>query len=550
MRQKTARLIKSDGLQRQAGRLRQSNQMATKRFDTENFNLDELLGLTPAAGSNEQAETEQEENAEYQYEPEDYSDIGQAEVYAHVYYNWVRFNKSTGFLVYDGVKWNIEANESTKAHGFAQDLTDAQLEEIGKGLQKTVKKRVDGTARGNAAMIEEADKEEKRAKRYLSFVRDRRKSKGIRDTLKEVEPKLLIDVKMLDKDPYLLNCPGGTVNLRTGKMREHDWMDYCTKCTGVDPSDTNRDMFESFLDDITGGDVDLKEYLQLVAGMCAIGEVRIEKLISAYGKGGNGKSTLVNLLGMVFGDYYGNISPDILMKSDRGGSNADYEKADLLGKRLVVAGELNEGKLMDTAALKRITSTDNIHARQIYKTPITFKPSHTLLMHTNHLPKVDTTDAGTWDRLVIVPFVGRFRGTKKERKNYAEELFSKCGGAVLQWVIDGARKFIENGYMLPEPECVKAAIAEFRSENDWTQQFIAEKCTRGEKYRIKRTDLYNAYKIYATAQKDIVRGKKDFRQAMNEAGFPEDHKEEGDVYLGITLNTRVPQEETQPKGEN
>ena len=489
--------------------------------------LKELLGLS------EETEKEAYEIGEYGFKPEDYSDIGQAEVYAHVFNDCVRYNTAIGFLVYRNGKWETDSNEDIKAQGLAQDLTDAQLEEIKNHMIAISQKRVDATKAGNQAVQEEADKEQKEAEDYYKFVKGRRQSKAIRDTLKETQPKLLISADLLDKDSHLLNCPDGTIDLRTGKMKAHDHLDYCTKSTTVAPSAEGAEQFREFLHNLTDGNTEEQEYLQIVAGMCAIGEVRQEKMIIAFGKGGNGKSTFFNLLSMVLGDYAGTISPEVLIQKSK--ANECYEKADLRGKRLVVAAELNEGVLMNTAVVKHLTSTDTIKARQIYKAPIEFKPSHTLIMHTNHLPKVDTTDAGTWDRIAVVPFTHRFRGEKGEKKNYAEELYKKCGGAVLQWIIDGAKRFIESGYQIKEPDCVKNAVAEYRSDNDYIKRFIEDECCTGQNCSVGVKELYDSYKWYCSKNKEPGRTRKEFKTAMNEAGYPDEKKIEGMKYLGIRL---------------
>lgn len=502
------------------------------------FDLDALLGLNTLTEEKPSPVQEDSETIEeYRFKPDDYSDIGQAEVFANVFANRVRYNTGIGFLVYEDGTWKTDSNQNIRVQGFAQDLTDEQLEEINRHLQKATQKQVTGTRKNDQSMIEQGKAEEKKAKQYLAFVRGRRESRGIRDTLKEIQPKLLLSADKLDKDPYLLNCPGGTIDIRTGKMKKHDPSDYCTKCTNVNPSAKESRKFNEFLDQLTDGNKEEQKYLQIVAGMCVIGEVRQEKIIIAYGEGGNGKSTFFNLISKVLGDYSGTISPEVLIQ--KGKANECYEKADLRGRRLVVAAELNEGVLMNTAVVKHLTSTDTIKARMIYKEPIEFKPSHTLIMHTNHLPKVDTTDSGTWDRIAVVPFTHRFRGQKGERKNYAEELYKECGGAVLQWMLDGAKFFIESGYQLIEPECVKNAVCEYRAENDFIQLFIADRCETGPEYSVGVNELYRRYTSQCAFKKEPTRTRKEFKEAMIRAGYPEKKKNTGMTYVGIRLKESV-----------
>lgn len=142
--------------------------------------------------------------------------------------------------------------------------------------------------------------------------------------------------------------------------------------------------------------------------MFSVGRVLREKLIIAYGEGGNGKSTLFNLLAHVMGDYAGALSAETLTVNTRKNKSPEY--AELRGKRIIIAAELEEGMRLDTSTVKKLCSTDPILAEKKYKDPFTFIPSHTVVLYTNHLPKVGTTDKGTWDRLVTIPFNANFRG--------------------------------------------------------------------------------------------------------------------------------------------
>ena len=147
-------------------------------------------------------------------------------------------------------------------------------------------------------------------------------------------------------------------------------------------------MWLDFLNTITCGDASLAGFLQLVAGMASIGKVFHEGIIIANGSGRNGKSTFFNALGAVLGDYTGHMNIETLT-TDR--QNRGPELATLRGKRLVIAGELEEGKRLSNATVKRIASTDVIRAEQKYRSPEDIIPSHTLVLYTNHLPRVGST---------------------------------------------------------------------------------------------------------------------------------------------------------------
>lgn len=458
-------------------------------------------------------------------EPDDYSDIGQAAVFNREYGDRVRFSEATGFLYYDGVKW---AEDPLKVQALAQELTGRQLKESKDLLRKAQEQAIDAAEEGE----EGAGGKVKDSRAYFRFILKERKSAGIAGALSQVKPMVQVKISDLDTDPYLLNTPDGAVNLRTGQIRENRAGDYCTKVTAVGPSEEGADLFSQFLKKLTGGNEDLICYLQRVAGMCAVGTVKQEKLIIAVGEGGNGKSTFFNLLFRVFGDYAGTIRAEILTTGK--GSNKQPELAELRGKRLIIAAELEDGTRMDTATVKKLCSTDPIHAEKKYKDPFHFMPSHTLILYTNHMPKVGTIDTGTWDRIIAIPFTQKLRGASGEVKNYAEYLFDHAGGAVLSWIIEGAAGFIEDNFMLNEPGCVTKATEKYKEENNWLGHFIEDCCETGKEYSVGAAVIYRAYKVYCSSNGEYQRNSTDFKNALESAGYRQ-KKASVRYYCGIKL---------------
>ncbi|MBO4886466.1 MAG: amidohydrolase family protein, partial [Clostridia bacterium] len=385
--------------------------------------------------------------------PSHFTDVGQAKVVASVYRDRLLYSEATSWMVFDGQRWS--ENEPA-ARGLVHAVAEKQLEQA----RSMVLAEDEATLRARERRNESSSSpraSDGMAKRYHAHACKYLNSSRVSATLTEATPYLQIPVDALDADGYLLNTPGGTVDLRTGTMKPHDPADLCTKITAIAPDTVNADLFAAFMERVTVGDKDLERYLQEVAGMCAVGRVLQENLIIAYGEGGNGKSTLFNLLAHVLGDYSGSLSAETLTANCRKNKSPEY--AELRGKRLVIAAELEEGMRLDTAVVKKLCSTDPIKAEKKFKAPFDFIPSHSTVLYTNHLPKVGTNDKGTWDRLVVVPFLANFRGMKGEVKNYADHLFEHCGGAVLTWIIEGARRFITDDYNIVLPDCVKKAIS-------------------------------------------------------------------------------------------
>lgn len=478
---------------------------------------------------------EQKNNISTPLKPKDFTDLGQSRVFVKEYGQKIRYSKATDFLEYNGKVWR---EDTLAVHLLSQQLTDRQLEEAEKAYEaawKMTQKVIKETKNQDKAKIKQAREIEDYYKAYRNYVLGRRESKKIKATMTEAAPAVSIDVKKLDENGFLLNTPTGTINLRTGQSREHQPKDYCTKITAVAPSTKGEDTWREFLNELTVGDADLARYLQEVAGVCAIGAVKREELIIATGTGGNGKSTFFNLLFRVLGDYSGMLSAETLTTGSRKNKSPEY--AELRGKRLIIAAELEEGTRLDTSTVKKLCSTDPIQAEKKYKDPFSFIPSHHVILYTNHLPKVGSSDRGTWDRLVVVPFMAKFRGTSGEIKDYTSYLFDKCGGAVLAWIIEGARRVIRNKFIIQQPKCVSDAIEEYRSDNDWLQDFISDSCVTAEKTRCAGGELYQAYADFCAATGEYKRSSKELSKAMEDAGYEKKKTKTGAVYMGIRIKT-------------
>lgn len=468
--------------------------------------------------------------------PDDFTDVGQAQVFSQVYAARLRYSESTKYLFYAGTVW---VENEIKAHGLVQSLTENQLQEARKELKEAQKLEDTATVNGNRKEIENAKKFVELAKEYRKYALSCRHSLRIKATLKEAQPMLEIDAKKLDSDYSKLNTPMGTVDLQTANINVHNPTDYCTKITAVSPGNEGVALFSEFMKKITCNDDSLEEYLQIVAGMCAVGKVFCENLVIAYGSGRNGKSTFFNLLARVMGDYSGNLSAETLTANCRKNKSPEY--AELRGKRLVIAAELEESMRLDTSIVKKLCSTDSILAEKKYKDPFSFTPSHTVILYTNHLPKVGTTDEGTWRRLIVVPFKAVIEGDT-DIKNYADYLFEHAGGAVLSWIIEGAKRFIKSNYTIELPEVVKQAIEEYRAENNWINNFIFDKCEIDRTFVQPAGEFYSHYREYCESIGErFIRSNAEFKKAIEGAGYPWKREKTGAYYRGLRVR-----DESQP----
>lgn len=455
----------------------------------------------------------------------DLSEIAEGQLFAKNTSGVLLWNPSLDWLAWDGCRF---APDNSKARLLAQNFTGKQH----RAAQADVQQAAGAAAQDleNAELAARA----KKAKALLTFVNRCRSTNGLNHLMTEAAPHLACKLDDLDADPFALNTPAGIVDLRTGVLRPSDPAALCTKATAVGPCDDGAELWRGFLDTICCGDAGLADYLQAVAGMAALGQVFTETLLLATGDGGNGKSTFFNTLARVLGDYATSVRPALLLT---GNANNGAELAALRGVRLALAAETEEGQRLDGAAVKGLVSTDRVAANPKYKDPFSFTPSHTLVLYTNFLPRVGSSDRGTWSRLTVLPFNAHLRDTAGERKDYAEILFTQAGGAVLAWMIEGARRFIANGYKLTPPTVVQAALADYRKSNDWLGAFMEDCCELGENFAASSKELYQRYTAYCQVSGDYRRDSRDFANAMKSAGFELKHKMHGNAYTGLRLHS-------------
>ena len=491
-------------------------------------------------------------NSDCRLKPEDFSDVGQATVLATEYKDILRYSPSTDYMVYNGSFWE---ESKPKSQGVSQDLTERQLAEAETEMKKAMDELVKNggmeilVSVGPKKAVQMFNKQQAHAYEmyedavaYKKYAIKRRDTKNIAATLKEARPMLEVEQRNLDADEFMLNTPTLTYDLRQGTKYplEHRPEHFITKQTTVDPSSDGADIWAAALDTFFLKDIDLIDYVQRMVGLSAIGKVYVEALIIAYGEGRNGKSTFWNVIARVLGTYSGNISADMLTVGCR--RNVKPELAEAKGKRMLIAAELEEGMRLNTANVKQLCSTDEIYAEKKYKDPFSYTPTHTLVLYTNHLPKVGAIDKGTWRRLIVIPFDAKIEGSA-DIKNYADYLFEKAGGAILTWVIEGARKVIADNYKIDPPQKVRDAIEHYKESNDWLSYFLSERCELDPAYVEKSSEVYNEYRIFCTQVGEFTRSTTDFYTALETVGFERYRDRKGRYIKGLRLKTDFMEEE-------
>ena len=484
-------------------------------------------------------------------EPEEYTNVDQAMVYAKVYKQNVRYSSATSFICFDGRYWR---ENSLRAQELTQILTHNQLEEVDAVLEKVEAKMSSSGIRdmlntlGNKTALDYFSSEQreifysyKRLTEYKRHILNHRSSKNVEAVLSEVKPMVAIEVDYLDFDPYMLNTQTYAYDLRFGAegRKEHRPEDFCTKICKYDPSSKGQAIWQEALDTFFCNDKDLISYAQDLMGAALFGKTSIEALIIAYGSGRNGKSSFFGAISQVLGNYSHTLSSDILTIGCK--RNIKYEMAELRGKRLVLAGELEEKAKLNTSVLKQLTSVDSIAVERKYVSPYVIRPSHTLILHTNYKPEIKALDNGTWRRILLLPFHAQI-ASKNDIKNFGDILAEKAGEAILSWLIEGAKRMYNRNFQLNIPESVQEAINNYKAENDWLAPFLSQCCENdinGEGFQVITKDVYTAYYTFCLASNTLPHNKNELYSALETQGFRRFKKNNTFFFTGLRLKPGV-----------
>ena len=303
---------------------------------------------------------------------------------------------------------------------------------------------------------------------------------------------------------------------------------------GAQTADSPRDeappgaRYEAFLRDITGGDPDLYRYLQRLAGMALVGGVFDECVILCYGPGGNGKSTLFGLWLDVLGDYAATIRPELLVPRREGAEPFGLEQ--VRGRRLVVAAETDPGLFLNQSVLKRLSSQDHVSANPKGRDPFSFRPSHTLVLHTNHLPRIRALDGGTRRRIAVLPLHASLPRARMITDLRARLLRSD-GPYILRWMIRGAQAFCADGLRLRRPAAVRNASQAYFDGEDWFAAFFAACCLRGGS--AASADLLRA--LHDWEAPNPLHDSRELAAQLRAHGFRLRHTRTGNLWDGLSL---------------
>ncbi len=434
-----------------------------------------------------------------------FDDTGNADRFVDKFKDRARYSYiNKGWYFYNGRKWEFDNS------GYIKGLTEEILKDM--KLQRAYCKD---------------EEEEKAYDKHLKYTRNNR---GKTNMVKESEHRLSILPHEFDKVKEHFNCINGVINLRNGEISEHHHEQYLSKISYVEYTDKiDTPMWLEFLNQIFDNDQELINYIQKSVGYSMSGSTKEQCVFFCYGNGRNGKSTFLDIISDIMGDYATNIQPEtIMVNRQTGGANSDIAR--LKGARFVTTVEPNQGARINEGLLKQLTGGDIVTARHLYGQEFEFQPEFKIWMSTNHKPIIRGRDLGIWRRMHLIPFTVQIPDDKVD-KNLKYKLKKELTG-ILNWAVEGCIKWQKEG--LTMPGAVEDAVKEYKSEMDVISAFL-EDCTSQGPGEVKASELYRAYADWAEQNGEYKMSNTMFGK---EVGMRYERRKtmHGWFYQGIRLN--------------
>ena len=436
------------------------------------------------------------------------TDAGNAELFAHLYRDRLRYDHQRGcWLLWDGWRW--QPDPDAEVYRLAIEATRTRYR--------------------NAEKI--SDLNERREEVVWAIKGEKRAAIEATLALGKAQPGIADTGEGWDSDPWLLNVKNGTLELRTGELREHREADRITKLvpTDCDP-DAKCPTWDAFLDRILGDRPELVEYLQRLVGYSMVGVTIEQIIILLIGLGSNGKSTLEEALLDLFADYATMAAPGLLLTSRN--ERHPTELADLYGKRFVMSMEVGEGKRLAETLVKQLSGSDTIKARRMNEDFWSFTPTHQLWLGANCKPEIKGTDLAIWRRIRLIPFDVVIPPAERNKKLPAE-LKTELQG-ILAWSVRGCLAWQKDG--LEPPEAVTAATAAYQEESDVLADFLVECCVTGDGYSVQASKVYKQYAAWAEALPKSERLSSTMFGRRMADRFSKTKRHGVNIYQGITLH--------------
>lgn len=377
------------------------------------------------------------------------------------------------FYYWTGTHWGEGEAEAFRCITALSQMCEAEADKYDATLAEDVKKR------GTPPTMEE----EAQSLRLHAWAKSCGDLKRISACEKILRTLLKFEAKELNKDEHLFSCANGTIDLRTGILKPHDPKDFITACSPIayDPA-ADAPRFQRFLAEIYNDDAEVAAFAKRWFGYCITGATNEHKMVFHVGRGGNGKSTLMDALKRVLGEGYYSTAPQKILSLEESGATPDL--AALLGKRMVTIAETDENLELREGLVKQITGGDSINARRLFKDPFEFTPTHKLQIFTNFTPAIKSQDFAMWRRILLLNYpvsygdqvqIASGDATKLGDPHLDDALRAEAPG-ILAWLVAGAREWYEG--RLKPPTAVLEATHKYREDQDIVGQFARERLER------------------------------------------------------------------------
>lgn len=386
-----------------------------------------------------------------------------------------------GFLTWDGKVWRVLS--ATQERAIGHRVADAMVRELA------------DMPHGDKDGSKEEQRQAEAYKEAVQRTRRMHMDAGIKAALEHLRTITGADIGEFDAAHHLLTFRNGTVDLRTGILREHRREDRLTRYVDQDHDrDAECPRWTQFLAEVFPDDPEMPEFMRRLVGYGVTGETREHVFALCYGHGSNGKSVFLNTIGDVFRGITGHMAQAAIAQArtfDPGAANPSL--AALRGVRLAMLSELSDGLRLNEALLKQLTAGDPVVARELYKGQFTFSPTALLLMATNYKPDVRGQDDGFWRRTRLISFAREFTGEEKDPRLPGVLLGEAAG--IVAWAVRGAVEWYAEG--LREPASVRAAVDEYRRSSDILDGFLPGVLVRDPVARISLDEAFRFYEDWA-----------------------------------------------------
>ncbi|MHC4474094.1 MAG: phage/plasmid primase, P4 family [Planctomycetota bacterium] len=438
-----------------------------------------------------------------------FTDVGNAERFAHEWKDEVRYCHTSG-------KWHLYDPDTGT---WRSDLID-RVRQLAK---KTVREMY-----AEASKIKDKDRRTKTAEHALKC-----ESKAKMDAflaLAQSEPEIPVTNDHFDKDPWLFNCLNGTLDLKTGKLKPHDKTYLITKLAPVKYiEDAECPLWLSFLDKVMDHNEHLISFIQSAIGYSMTGDIREQCILFLYGIGSNGKSTFLETMRHVMGDYaqQTDFKTFLIDKCD----SIRNDLARLKGARFVSAAEVDSGKRFAEVLVKQVTGGDTITARFLHREFFEFRPEFKIWLAANHKPQIWGTDIAIWRRIRLIPF-NVIIPEEQQDHELPDKLKKELPG-ILAWAVQGCLDWQEKGLGVPDE--VRNATMEYKDEMDILAPFISECCVLNPRAESAASELYQTYCDWCDQNGETAIKQRTFGIRLSERGLAKSRTGRKRKWVGIGL---------------